>query len=368
MIALVCSFALANVFFYSLLSRWWSGIGRNHSSKNSENFTVIVPARNEEKNIRSILSDLSQQDFPKGRFEVLVVDDFSDDETANHVMEFQKSSDLNLNLISLSDSERGGKKHAITRGVKEAANEIILTTDADCRVGAGWISSYNDWFDENVHLVAGPVTLVGGGLFAALQKVEFAGLMAFAGGTISIQTPITCSGANLGFRKSSFLQVGGYESNIQIASGDDEFLLYDIARSFPGGAIFMKSVKAIVKTGAHTSVTSFLNQRARWISKWKFNRNWKLRLLAPLFFADHVVFLMALAGVFAHWIPFPLFLAVFILRFLSNHFLISKTEKTSLLRRYTVPLLLIQIIYPLHVSIMGLLSIFGRYTWKGRRY
>lgn len=330
--------------------------------------SVIIPVRNEKHAIGQILKHLNKQDYPRELFEVIVVDDFSDDGTVDQVLQSMDALDINIRLVQLNDKSNQGKKHALTAGVKAADHEIILTTDADCWFGERWIRSYNDTFDETTNMVAGPVAIRGKGLFARLQQVEFSGLMGFGAVTISEENPSMCSGANLGFRKRAFEEVGGYTDNLFTPSGDDEFLLFNIMRKFPHSTKFMKTQDGIVSTLAHTNLGAFINQRTRWTSKWKHNKNRRVRISAVLFFLDYLFFYVAVVGAFTGWFNQFLIGAIVLFRFVSMFAFVAPINRFLKGKGAFGPLMIFQIIYPLHVLFMGMNSIFGSYTWKGRKY
>lgn len=331
-------------------------------------FSVIVPVRNEAENIGRILQRLEAQDYPKDLYEVIIIDDFSEDDTAKKVTQLSDSLESTIRLIQLNDENKQGKKHALTEGVRQAKHETILTTDADCWMNEGWLRAYNGAFIAELNMVAGPVSIEGKGLFGRLQQVEFAGLIGFGAVTIQKENPSMCSGANLGFRKRAFEEVGGYENNLFTPSGDDEFLLFNIMKKFPHSTKFLKSEKAIVFTRAHTELSAFMNQRTRWTSKWKYNKNWKVRLSAILFFFDYLIFYMALILGALGVINWMYILTVVVFRCLSLFVFVSPVNRFLQGRSSFIPLLIFQIIYPIHVLFMGLNSIFGSYTWKGRKY
>ncbi|SNS81321.1 Glycosyltransferase, catalytic subunit of cellulose synthase and poly-beta-1,6-N-acetylglucosamine synthase [Ekhidna lutea] len=365
---LITAFTLLHVLFYLRLAQGWRKIPVVEKSGNKISFSVIIPVRNEATNIQTILKNLESQHYPKELFEVIVIDDFSEDDTAQIVNQLIPSLNLNLRLVQLSDPTKQGKKHALTAGVKAAKYETILTTDADCWFGESWIRSYSDAFGKEVNMVAGPVAIEGRGIFARLQQVEFAGLIGFGAVTISEENPSMCSGANLGFKKAAFEEVGGYTDNLFTPSGDDEFLLFNIMRKFPHSTIFLQSKEAVVCTPAHSKLRSFVNQRTRWTSKWKYNKNWKVRISAILFFLDYLIFYGAIAGAILGIVDDVFITGIAIMRFLVLLFFVSPVNRFMGGRSSFFPLLLFQIIYPLHVLFMGMNSIFGSYTWKGRKY
>ena len=368
MIFLIVGFTVLNIFFYLRLALGWSKIAGVANRERMIPFSVIIPVRNEEQTISQILKHLERQAYPKDLFEVIVVDDFSDDGTVDQIIQSKDALNINIRIVQLKDEGKQGKKHALTAGVQEAAHETILTTDADCWFGENWIESYNNAFDGGTNMVAGPVTIHGKGLFARLQQVEFSGLMGFGAVTISEENPSMCSGANLGFRKRAFEEVGGYTNNLFTPSGDDEFLLFNIMRKFPHSTRFMKAQEGIVSTSAHTKLSALINQRTRWTSKWKHNKNGKVRVSAILFFLDYLIFYIALLGAFLGWFNPLTIVGIVLLRFVSQLAFVAPINRFLKGKSAVWPLIVFQIIYPMHVLFMGMNSIFGSYTWKGRKY
>lgn len=368
MVSLLCAFTLLYVLFNLYFFYGWKQIPTTTSEESAISFSVVIPVRNEEKTIEKILKKLSIQHYPKNLYEVIIVDDFSDDSTSSILSELSKELDITIRIIKLDDPQKTGKKHALTAGVEAAKYETIITTDADCWFGKGWLTAFSRSFKPHINIVAGPVNLRGKGLFGKLQQLEFAGLIGFGAVTISKENPSMCSGANMGFKKAAFEAVGGYANNLFTPSGDDEFLLFNIMKKFPHTACFMKSQEGVVNTSAHTTLGSFLNQRIRWTSKWKYNKNWRMRVGAVLFFMDSLLFVWLILGVLYGVYSITLLAVIVLVRYLGNAIYISPINKFLQGIYGFLELLLFQIIYPFHVLFMGMNSIFGSYTWKGRKY
>jgi len=367
MLYLVVLFTVLHISFYLYLLIGWKRVKVSKEAGKGISFTVIIPARNEESVIVGVLACLASQDYDKSDYEVIVVNDFSDDGTEKVVHECIEKFDLDLRLISLSDPNKQGKKYALTEGVAHSKFDFILTTDADCQMGPMWISSFVEKAN-NYEFIAGPVALKGRGLFARLQQAEFSGLLGFGAVTLEHDNPSMCSGANLGFSKKAFEVVGGYEDNINIPSGDDEFLLYNITEKFPGKASFLKNKASLVITPAHDSLQQFINQRKRWTSKWKYNKNRILRFVAIMFFLDYLFYFLFLLVCLANWDLLCYLGVIMIARFGVERLFIGSVNSFVGNRKTGLALLVLQIIYPIHVLFMGVNSIFGNYTWKGRKY
>jgi len=92
MVVLILVFTVFHVVLNLYLSFGWKAL--KESKKTSENvcFSVIVPVRNEEQVIERLLASLAFQDYPRDRFEVLLVNDFSDDNTASKIEHFISGS------------------------------------------------------------------------------------------------------------------------------------------------------------------------------------------------------------------------------------------------------------------------------------
>jgi chlorobactene glucosyltransferase len=92
--------------------------------------SIIVPARNEARQIEQCIRSLLAQDYP--HFEVIVVDDRSDDDTAA-IVERIAAEDPRLQLISGKPLPSGwvGKPWALQQGAQHARGEWLLFTDAD---------------------------------------------------------------------------------------------------------------------------------------------------------------------------------------------------------------------------------------------
>lgn len=365
MVFLISGLILLNLLFYGGLTYTWRIISAQPAPSPS-GFSVIVPVRNEEANVVPLLRALASQRYDPRLFEILIVDDYSEDATREKVEAFAQNTEHTIRLLRLKPKEGMGKKSALTMGVREARFECVITTDADCLMGKEWLATYaHHWGDKQ--LLAGPVAIHGSSLFAALQQVEFAGLVGFGAVTLERGSPSICSGANLAFKKEAFEKVGGYADNIHLASGDDEFLLYSIFQSYPEKVGFLKDKKALVQTPAHRSWRALLNQRKRWTSKWRHHKNRHLRLAAIFFFFENLGFLGV--GILSFLVEMvPLFVVLVVVRCgLSSLYIHFVNRSMGLATRFVAPLLL-QLFYPFHVCFMGMNSIFGSYSWKGRHY
>ena len=330
------------------------------SFKGKENLiSVIIPARNEELTIGALLESLSKQEYKK--FEVIVVNDESEDET------LWTASQFDMDNLKVIHNKGKGKKAAITTGVRQARGTIMVTTDADCTVSPGWLKAISPWFkDPRVMMAFGGVRMEGdnNSFFDSLQALEFSSLIGTGAATAALGFPTMCNGANLAFRKKVFSQVNGYEGNLQTPSGDDEFLMRKIQTRYPRGIRFIPHPDAVVTTHTQPDTNAFLNQRIRWASKWRYNSSPMGKGLAVLVVLLQVAFI-------ANW------MMVFTPAILQSFFLISVKiilEAALLLQvcRFLrmqwnwLAFFSLQVIYPLYVVGVAGTSFFVPFRWKNR--
>ncbi len=238
------------------------------SAAESPAVTVIIAARNEQDTIVLLLSDLLRQTYPEDRVEIAVVDDCSEDNTAA-VVKGIAAEHPRLRLLSTrhSQSPYSHKKRAVHEGILSTDGEIIMTVDADCRVGGHWIEAMIGRFTPCIDLVAGEVIVTGGGLAGMTDMLEFAGIQSMAAGFMNAGFPLTCNGANLAYRRAAFDRAGGFDSIGKMVSGDDDLLMQKIAEGDPSRVVFVTERDAAVHTAAVESFAVFFERRARWASK-----------------------------------------------------------------------------------------------------
>ena len=167
--------------------------------------SVIIPVRDESSGLTLLLSDLAGQNYPKDKFEVIVVDDHS----ANSIDDLLQGSEsgINLRILNLGKNEQG-KKAALIRGLNASNSELILTTDADCRVTPFWITEMADFYiSKKVKLVFGSVLYSGSNkLNERFQALEYLSLVTAGAGFAGNGHPILCSAANMGFERTGYLE------------------------------------------------------------------------------------------------------------------------------------------------------------------
>ena len=331
---------------------------------------MIIPARNEEENITACLESVINQSYPQNLFEIIVVDDFSTDRTAEIVSSY---ADKNVSPISLKDFTKeelnSYKKKAIEVAIAKAKGELIVTTDADCIVPRSWLQTIVSFYEKHhPAFIAAPVAYYGENDFLKIfQSLDFITLQGITGASVYKKFHSMCNGANLSYEKKAFLEVGGFSGIDNIASGDDMLLMHKIFERYPERVMFLKSTYAIVKTKPAGSLKEFLNQRIRWASKADKYKDKKITavLLLVYLFNAWILFL----GILIVFYPILLywFIAVLIAKTIIELFFLypvaSFFNKEKMLWWFP----LAQPFHILYTIVAGWLGKFGSYKWKERK-
>ncbi len=331
-----------------------------------ELITVLVPFRNEANTLHHLIYSLTLQDYPITSFEVLLIDDHSED-NSKEVVRSLIYDKPNFKLLEQQENDKG-KKAALTLGVNAAKGSIMVTADADCKVPMRWLSLINQEFQSNsINMVFGAVKLTGRSFFSKLQAMEFASLIGAGVATLQLGFFTMCNGANLAFRKSAFEAINGYQGNLDVASGDDEFLARKILDAFPGSVKFLNSQEAVVESKPQATIKDFIQQRLRWAGKWKYNRSLTSKGLAVFILVIQLTFLSLLIGAVMLEISLPIMLMLIGIKLILEGWLLYLIVKFLRLKWSYFSFFVLQLIYPIYVVSIGLLSLGRTYDWKGRR-
>lgn len=365
-------FALLLFHYVYFIGRVFIGLKRllyqSYTNENHERLSVIVPLRNEAINVKQLCISLGSQTLREESFEIIFVDDASTDDT---VAQIERYKPKNSRIISLpeKESEIARKKKAVLSGIENAQNSIIVVTDADCAHPENWLEIIGKYFDKDTAVVAGPVDLKSGRrLFQKFQRLEFAGLILTGAGLIGIKKPIICSAANLAYRKKVFEEVGGFETQLEFTSGDDDLFLQKAASLKKYKIKFAFNREAMVESSPKKKSGEFLEQRKRWASKYLFYENKGIVIqiiLLALFYIGLI------AQPVLGFLLSPYFFYLFVISVITKlmvEFLVMRFGAKNLYSKEIMNLFffseLIQIPYIIYAAVAGL---FGNFKWKGER-
>jgi len=332
--------------------------------------SVIVPARNEESVIEDCLQSLLNQDYPAHLLECIVVDDHSDDSTAEIVKKYAAEK---FKLIHLKDYSQQGnvvahKKKAIEIGIAESKGDLIVTTDADCVADKNWIRTVAGFYEMNkASFIVAPVKIIpGSSILSIFQPIEFAILQGITGASVYKHFHRMCNGANLAYEKKIFYAVNGFNNIDHIASGDDMLLMEKIAEKFPDRIGYLKSKQAIVETMPSINWKSFFNQRIRWASKTKNYTDKKIVAVLLMVYLLNLSLFIFLVGsiIVPSW--FLIFVVLVFYKCVIEWTFVRDVLRYFGLQAFMYSFPLFQPLYIIYIVISGFFGSIGKYTWKGR--
>lgn len=329
--------------------------------------SILVPYRNESKNILGILDAV--QSLRHRPLQLIFINDQSEDEGPEILKESVKKKFADSFEVILLQSKGEGKKAALETGVEYAKSDILLTTDADCKLPFLWVEYFLDLFEEtSTQLVAGPViSKEGTGFIHSFQLVEWASILLVTQAGFTQGNPLMCSGANLAFRKSTFLTVKGYEGNRSHLSGDDEFLLKKISTHYGSASVkYLNHINALVYTKPENSWGSLFSQKIRWASKWKMHKQATHQLAAVLPVAIQLVFISSPILLCFGIVGFLSFLLLWSMKLGAEYMVLGTVLKTFEVNKKITVFLKVGLIHPFYIVRVAVGAILGKFEWKGR--
>jgi len=235
---------------------------------------VVVAARDEEARLPATLASLRTIDYP-GDLRVIVVDDRSTDRTAA-VVRAACARDPRLTLVRVrrSSLRMAPKVHAVAQGVRAGSGEVVLTTDADCRVDPGWVRAMIAPFaDPQVVWTLGSVTTAGPGeahgFRERFEAIDWLSLMLVSRSLARLGWNLASSANAQAFRRAAFRAAGGYGIAGRAPSGDEDLLLQRLGRLPGARSVFVDEPAARVITSSMASWKGLSAQRRRWVTRYQ---------------------------------------------------------------------------------------------------
>ncbi|MBN1340415.1 MAG: glycosyltransferase, partial [Bacteroidales bacterium] len=256
----------------------------------TEPVSVVICAKDEYHNLKKNLPYFLEQDYPD--YEVVVVDDASDDDTAELLEDFAREYPRlkpvtirqNLNFFR-------GKKFPLALGIKSAKHELILLSDADCRpAGTGWIGQMAASFSPEKEIVLGygkyehrrgflDKLVRFETVMTALQYLSFA----------LSRIPYMGVGRNLAYKKTLFFRAGGFISHYKISSGDDDLFINRVAGR--RNTTVSLNPEAFTVSRAKTRFSDWWRQKKRHLTSSGFYKTKHKILLGAFSFSQFLFYL-----------------------------------------------------------------------------
>lgn len=323
-----------------------------------DEITLIIPFRNEENRIGGLLTSLlNSQKLPA---QIIFVNDHSEDKSISKILD-NLSAIRGIQLLSLPDNLQG-KKQAIRFGINSANSNFILTMDADVHFEPTYFKQLEHLSESDLYLL--PAVLKASKPVHHLFEIDLLLINAINTGLNGLSRPIIASGANLLFKRESFLKFDRFESHAHIPSGDDIYLLRDFRYAKCDVRLVAKS-NLQVSTETPQTFREFIHQRIRWIAKTgnvKDNLSTALALIQFIFifaFWSIIIYLLIEKDLKTAFLLFCIKTSFDMLFFFSFFKKFKRINAWLLIPLY-------QVIFPIYNLILLSLLPFFKPNWKGR--
>ena len=344
---------LGFIFHKSRENRYW-GTG---STINPKDIVVLIPFRNEQARIETILESITAlNDYPG---ELVFINDHSTDDSIRKIE--QALAPGSYRIFNLPEN-RAGKKEALRYAIDNTDSIYILTMDADVVIAPDYFKALGKLSDADMYVL--PAIMKAGSFSELFYEIDIVLANVINTGLSGLIRPIMASGANLLYRRDTFNRVDNFEAHKNKASGDDTYLLRDFREN--GAEVrLVSNTRVAVHTETPRSFREFIEQRLRWLGKTgslKDHLSTALILLQVLFTFSF----MGIAGYAILQLNWTLLLLVYGIKTGTDMFLVFPyfMQIKRLVSWFFIP------IYELFIPVYAIIVVCLYYTykpsWKGR--
>lgn len=326
------------------------------STITADYITVIIPFRNEVQNLKQLVVCIEQQTVQP--YEWIFVNDHSTDQSSE-LISF-KDATIPYQIIELSAGEKG-KKTAIRKAISYATTDYCLTIDADITFHPDYIQQLCALPTNDMIIL--PVIMRANRFWQLLFSIEYAITQLLNIGVSWWIRPINCSGANLLFRRETFLATDDFSTHQHVLSGDDIYALR--AFRLNKKSIHVVSNKSLaVTTSVPKTMSSVMDQRARWMNKSGNVADGLSNSIALWALALHFSFFSIQVFLFVTG-QFEIVGCLFAAKLLLDSLLVMNSNEPFYFR-LLLGLFLFEITYPVYLLVLLFWAKSGRVSWKGR--
>lgn len=350
------------IYLFVLLKIGSDAFNKLNSKDNANDkllhFSIIVAAKNEESNISKLISTLKKLNYPEDNYEVIIVDDNSNDDTF-HLAQKLTNGIENFTIISAINKKYDGKRGALDFGISHAKHPNIAITDSDCLPETNWILYLSQKFSASCDFVFGIAPFYQTNkLVNKVSCYENFRNSMLAISAANFGVAYTASARNFGFNKDAFEKIGGYQNTTETISGDDDLLLREAVKkclkvctlTSPGSYVYSETKRTFKE---------YFSQRARHTQS-SFHYLFKQKLFLALWHLMNLVFVFSPAFMFIN--------KIFILPFLIKILLDAATAVTYQRKfgyRFLIfEVIYLQLIYEIFLIVHFIKAKLGKIEWK----
>lgn len=336
---------------------------KNLSPKQERNtkqiaFSIIVAFKNEEGNIKNLVTALSKLDYPLDKFEIILIDDDSQDSS------FDKAAKLiqgkhNFYLYKAENKRYLGKKGALDFGISKSNNPFILITDADCMPSNNWLKGYAQKFIENYDLLFGLAPFIqNNGLINKISCFENLRSSILTTSSAKLSLPYSAAARNLGFTKEAFEKIGGFSKTMETLSGDDDLLLREAVKlKMQIGFVDLEDTEVL--SDSKTTLTEYVIQKSRHTST-SLHYLAKHKFILAFWHLTNIVLIFSSLLIFIDLV----FAVPFLIKIISDMITILSSQKRMHYKFTILEIPFLQIIYEIFLVIFFLLSLRKNVKWR----
>jgi cellulose synthase/poly-beta-1,6-N-acetylglucosamine synthase-like glycosyltransferase len=362
---LLSIYSLTMVYYAIHFNR--SNFNKKKISSPKTSFSIVIAFRNEALYLKTLLEHLKNLEYPGYLFEVLLVNDHSEDDSLSICQEFIKKNKLaNFKILQNQNLAKSPKKSSILTALTQAKFDYILFTDADCMVPKTWLNIYNNKLrNGNFDFVAGPVCIKAKeGFWENFQILDVMCLQVIGLGSFKPKHFLMCNAANMCIKKTALKETNALEKHKHITSGDDVFTLEHFRKRKKNISALIHK-EAIVATYPQQNFNDLTQQRVRWASKSKHYTNKGLIFIGLIVLSTNLFMVLVL--------PFSLQNPIYALMLwgvkigVDSYVLFAGKiffGPSTTLKNHLKTL----IVYPFVTSYFGIKSFTGKFDWKGRAF
>jgi 1,2-diacylglycerol 3-beta-glucosyltransferase len=323
--------------------------------------TVLVAARNEEKNIGRCMRALLQQDYPADRMQIIVVNDDSEDRTLAIMETMAREHPGRVTIVSTvpEQTHAKGKARAIAQGMDHAEGEFVLLTDADCAPPVTWARAVAEYFNAGVDVCGGFTVIEAHDLFSTTQQLDWIHLQTLGSCALALSYPVGVIGNNFSFRRAAYEAVGGYRG-VQFTVTED-FALFRAMVEHGSKAIFPCDFQAQMLTLPCATMTDMLSQKHRWTRG-------GMRNTIPGYTIFVVAFFMLVAFSIAPFVSPTAWITVWLVKFACDLMLFVPTMRRLRCTGQLKYLFFFEFYFVAQVLVTPFLLMNSTVVWKGRAY
>lgn len=324
--------------------------------------SVIAAAKNEERNLPSLINSLKAQSYPEKLFEVIIIDDGSTDDTFSKTKSLIDGSD-NFSVYRAENKKFPGKKGALQFGIERAENPFIMITDADCQPEKKWIELFADKFASGSKFIFGAAPFIQDkSMINNISCFENLRTSLLTFSSASFGFPYSAAARSFGFSRSAFEKLSGYKNTTETLSGDDDLLLREAVKN-KMKIEFIADESSFVYSNTVNTFSDYLKQKVRHTST-SLHYLFSHKLLLGFWHLLNLIMLFSPLLIFISDDFSPVFAGLFFIKITGDIFLVSSAKKYFNYSFNLLEIIFLQIVYEIFLIINFFNAIFRKIEWK----